>query len=134
MTITLWVHRARASGILVDFHDNQEREAYLLATKILEANGEHSISNMYGDGPIEFDEGGSFDIGCTPFLQLSLHYTPYGFHPKYFSGFGQAWDQIATVWSRDGYALVSPEEAIALGPFGEPDGFVPGESEIWIKN
>ena len=125
MATTLWIHRALASDILV--RCSSRKHAYDVGRKILFDNyDEGGIINEW-DGNIlskNYDASGnpylpemnSFDVGCTANLQVSLE---------------QA-DFIPTGWN-DNTVVVSDVDAMALGTANEPEGFIPDEQAIWVK-
>jgi len=67
----------------------------------------------------------SFFVGSTESIQVSIH--PGEFHHV-------GWNNCS-LWNPDGTVLVTALEALDLGEYGEPVGFVPEESEngIWQK-
>jgi hypothetical protein len=125
MLTTVWIHRALSSDILVRFNSRSEASFFCadLFAKIDDPSG---IFNEWGC--LSFpDRGNCFDSFVTPCLQVSIH--DGAFHHVGWAGYDEPWAIYGTV-------LVSPEEAIELGELGEPEGFIPGESEngIWTKN
>ena len=113
--VTLWIHRAEASGILVHCYSNEA--AYLLSCKLVESD-DNAVVSVWDY--TSFTEGdGCFHSASTPDMQLSIH--PGKYVPAPF-------------WNRRGTVLVSPEEALELGAKGEPEGYEPEESsQVWTK-
>jgi hypothetical protein len=104
---TAWIHRANVSDILVRFPN--QTAAYNFLVKLAKRYGDELTEIR--PQPIYLPDDG-YDIAQTLFMQLALHVAE-------FDGVG---------WNTD-IVVVNPAEAEALGEFGEPVGFVPGESE-----
>jgi hypothetical protein len=102
---TAWIHRAKASDILIRFTDLHEAYSYLLS--LAKRDG---ASNIRPE-PSELPPNG-YDVAQTASVQFILH--------------GQSFD--ATEWSEN-IVVLFPEEALYLGDSGEPMGFIPGETE-----
>jgi len=135
MTITLWIHRLQGSGILVEFKDKQEKDAYDLGVWRLMCDTNYLINHTYS-GPIKYDDNNHISIGQSDNYHISLHYTANRFHPKMFKGFNMPHhlDYSNNEWSPDGYVLVSKDEVYTLPCGVEPEGFIPGESQrVWKK-
>jgi hypothetical protein len=112
---TIWIHRACASDILIRF---DTRGGALL----------WSYSYLRSFDTASFDDDSQLEgygfVGCTDSIQLSIHEND--FLPSKL--------KTTESWNKTGTVKVSPEEAMTLKEYGEPDGFVPGESEkVWIK-
>jgi hypothetical protein len=117
--VTLWIHRASASGILV--HCSSNEEAYDISHEfLLNCSLEASIVPWdFQTFPDKVDTGSCFHSGCTPDVQVSIH--PGSYVPAPF-------------WSDYGKVLISGAEAVQLGATGEPYGFQPGESSLlWTR-
>jgi len=115
---TVWIHRAEASGIIVQTYSNDE--AYKLSCDFLQDTDSYTIHEWdYLTFPDETEEGHCFHSGMTPSIQVSIHpgiYVP------------------AAFWNARGTVLVTAHEALELGEHGEPEGFVPKESSgLWTK-
>jgi hypothetical protein len=128
MDTTIWIHRALASDILVRFKTREE--AWLFCKELfnrISTSDDYYEVNLTWDCESFPNRGSCFDFCATSSLQVSIHDGL--FHHVGWAGVDQPWTTTGTV-------LVSPEEAIKLGETGEPDGFIPGESEsgIWEKN
>ena len=70
-------------------------------------------------------EGNCFHAGYSGELQISIH--PGLFHHSGWQG--------KTGWNMSGTALVTMNEAMGLGNYDEPSGFIPDESEegVWTR-
>lgn len=117
--VTVWIHRATASGILVRCSSNEE--AYDISHEfLLNCSLDATIVPWdFQTFPDRVDTGSCFHSGCTPNVQVSIH--PGSYVPAAF-------------WSDYGKVLISGAEAVQLGATGEPHGFQPGEStKLWTR-
>jgi hypothetical protein len=115
---TIWIHRASASDILIDF-DSWDT-AYEFAVKTAKNSGhEYFIENERIAIP-ETLFSDEVMVASTSYLQFII--TPLGKIPP-------------ASWNSVGFVKVSPDVAVALEHDLEPDGFEPYESEmVWEKN
>ena len=97
-----------------------KEEAFIISSKILSTCSTSTIIPWdFSTFPDSIDRGGCFHVGRSPDMQLSIHpdlYTPQSY------------------WNDRGSVILTAEEAISLGAFGEPAGFEPYESSVpWKK-
>jgi len=122
---TLWIHRSKASSILVWFPDNRRGDAIKFAKNFLRENCEKDdfITEAPPSGdPVEL-------IGSTNELHISIASSD-NFHPDNYRS-----EIHRGTWSRHGFVQVAEDEARDLGLMGEPEGFVPGYNQnIWKKD
>jgi len=131
MTITLWIHRMQGSGILVEFKDKEEKDAYDLGVWRLMCDTHYVIDHTYS-GPIKYDDNNHISIGQSDNYHVSLHYTRVSFRPRMSKGHNP--DYTVGELSPDGYVLVDKDEVYHLPSGVEPEGFIPGESDrVWKK-
>jgi len=125
MLTTVWIHRCGACDILVRFPTREE--AYNFCVVILKADdGEvNSWDCKSFTGP-----GSCFFAGHSMYLQPSIHDGEF-----HHAGWSVPGSDFAGPWNDRGTVLVSALEAIQLGNMGEPEGFIPWESEslVWTK-
>ena len=122
---TLWIHRSKASSILVWFAENRREDAIKFAKNFLRENCQKDdfITEPEPSGDaVEL-------IGSTNELHISITASD-NFHPdNYRSEFHRG------TWSHHGFVQVAEDEARDLGLRGEPEGFVPGNNQnIWKKD
>jgi len=124
MLTTVWIHRASAADILV--HCSSRFSAYFFAEDMLERHGGSDATIKDWDFASFTDNG--FDVGSSPSLQVSIHNGC--FNPNnWFT------EHEIHCWNHRGTLLITAQEALALGEQGEPEGFIPYESEaIWTRN
>lgn len=127
---TTWIHRLHASDILVYFKTLQEARQYTIQYMLKNASPEEISEderNSIWFKDYFSDENGLYDVGATSNLQLTFM-TEHRMPPL------PSLAPNITTWNTVGTVLLSPEDALALGPKDEPEGFIPGESEgLWIK-
>lgn len=114
---TLWIHRATAADVLVDFENIES--AYNFTMKMID---NYSDSDVYMTLNELKNHPASNDPPCfagTTYLQISI--LPFGIKPAGF-------------WNNIGFVKVSSDEAIALGEYKNPHGFIAYESDrVWMK-
>ena len=113
----VWIHRHSAADIVVPFEGPIAAHEYALA-----------FLNTYNGSKINYHltpenySSGHLEVGQVHDFQISVcrdGYVPLG-------GWG--------FWNYHGVFSTTPEEAIALGAYGVPEGFIPGEFiRIWKK-
>ena len=115
---TLWIHRAVASDILVEFENIED--AYNFTMKIIKNdNSDVEINMTLNELKTHPPSNDPPCMASTSYLQFSI--LPFGINPESF-------------WNNIGFVKVSPEEVMALGDYKNPDGFIPHESDrIWMK-
>ena len=115
----LWIHRPSAADIFVPV--SYLGEAFSYTKELLTAVS----SDMHDMIDVDLDElnfTGHADIGSSPNLQVAYIFNSYV--PK------EGWE----FWNADGYILSNKDEAIALGSYEVPEGFIAGESSTpWVK-
>ena len=134
MTLTLWIHRSRASGILIKFPEAEEEAAYKMALWHLINDKEYCYRLDYESNgqPIDYGKAGHISIGQSGNYQMVLSNIE-NFHPIMFSP-NPPWQGYTREWSPAGYVLLSKADAYKLALDEEPEGFTPGESQqIWKK-
>ena len=124
---TTWIHRLNTSDILVYFDTLHEARKYAIQF-FLKYNGDLSMTdeqkNSIWFSDLYSDENGVYSAGNSRSLQVSFM-LQHGMPPL---------PAGLTSWNTLGTVLLSPEEAMRLGTEGEPEGFIPGESEgLWKK-
>jgi hypothetical protein len=117
---TIWIHRARASDILVDFNDIAE--AYSFAVQLIQqiANYDYVVENTFEDVinyiNLPLDGVDLIQSDNMQIVMIPLYVTP------------------ESHWNNSGFIKVMPHEAILLGSEKDPEGFIPYESErVWTK-
>jgi hypothetical protein len=115
---TIWIHRAAASDILVDF--DSVDNAYDFAVNVVKSSGHECYTQTSREIIPETLFSDEVFVASTPWIQCMI--TPRGTIPS-------------ANWNTWGFVKVSPDEALALKHDLEPDGFEPYESEmVWQKN
>jgi hypothetical protein len=127
---TTWIHRLHASDILVYFKSLREARQYTIQYMLKNINpsdiSEEERNSIWFKDHFS-DENGVYDVGATTNLQFAFM-TEHRMPPL------PALPPKISTWNTVGTVLLSPEDALALGPEDEPEGFIPGESEgLWIK-
>jgi hypothetical protein len=123
---TTWIHRAFACDLLVQFPDYINfRDSWNFGVEYLKSVSKNDPAqyqiNPFNPHFVGIQKG---EIGSTTSEQVSCYL---GLDAPEPIPTGES-------WSPSGYAAVSPAEAIALGRRGEPQGFIPYESEgIWTR-
>lgn len=122
---TLWIHRSSASSILVQFSQKRREDAIKFAKEFLLEN---CAKDDFVTEPQSSGEAVEL-IGSTSQLHISIassdNFHPNTYNPDYHKG----------TWSESGFAQIPEDEARDLGLTGEPEGFVPGFSQIiWKKD
>jgi hypothetical protein len=101
---TAWIHRVKASDILVRYE--RYADAYRFLVDLANKHGALEIFSEPDDLPTVYD------VACTSSMQFILASRDFD---------AKGWnDDVVVLW---------PEEAAALGESGEPAGFIPGEIE-----
>jgi len=124
---TVWIQRQNASDILIYFDTLTKGRTYAIQY-FLKYTGESSMTeeerNSIWFNDMYSDENGVYHVGDAGALQVSFMVK--NTIPPLPKGL--------TTWNTVGTVLVTPEEAILLGMEGEPEGFIPYESEgLWTK-
>ena len=114
---TLWIHRTTAADILVDFENIES--AYNFTIKLIDDYSDSDIHMTLNDLKNSPPSNQPPCFAGTTYLQISI--LPFGVNPE-------------TFWNNSGFVKVSPDEAIALGEYKNPHGFIPFESDrVWTK-
>jgi hypothetical protein len=114
---TLWIHRATAADVLVDFEKIEY--AYNFTIKFMHNYSDSEVHMTLNDLKNYPASNEPPCFAATTYLQISV--LPLGVNPNPF-------------WNNSGFVKVSPEEAVALGEYKNPIGFIPFESDrIWTK-
>jgi hypothetical protein len=115
---TIWIHRAIASDILVDF--DSVNNAYDFAVNTAKNSGDEYYIKTSREIIPETLFSDEVFVASTPYLQFMI--TPLGTIPS-------------ANWNSRGFVKVSPDTAGTLQNELEPDGFEPYEAEmVWQKN
>lgn len=115
---TIWIHRAIASDILVDF-DSLDN-AYDFAVNTAKNSGDEYYIKTSREIIPETLFSDEVFVASTPYLQFMI--TPLGTIPS-------------PNWNSRGFVKVSSDTAGTLKNELEPDGFEPYEAEmVWQKN
>jgi len=120
---TAWIHRAKASDILVDFDTTVDAYDFGLnfmeRIEITREEDDCTITATLLEALRNTIEGKETDFVHGPSVQIII--TPTGTTPD------RTWNEI-------GFVKVKLNDAIILGAYDEPDGFIPYEySGVWAK-
>lgn len=116
---TIWIHRVSSADILVDF--SSIVTAYDFAMKVVYGRGrdDYVVQTTLSEVFKNRLSVNSMPIAVNPLMQCMM--IPFGAKPD-------------PSWSETGFVKVTAEQALALGEEGEPEGFVPCESDqVWTR-
>ena len=119
----LWIHRAGASDILVQFSEARRQDTIRFAHDLLYEVSQGECITETG----AMDSDGLIALGSSTSMQIILASSD-EFHPNDYHLDGN----VQATWNHRGFIQVAEDEARDLGLVGEPEGFVPYSSQsIW---
>lgn len=120
---TVWIHRAKASDILVDFDTTIDAYDFSMdfmeRIEVVREEDDCNVTATLMEALRNTMEGKQTDIIYSPSVQIMMIPTGTKLEPK--------WNQI-------GFVNLKVNDAIILGAYDEPEGFIPYEySRVWTK-
>ena len=120
---TVWIHRAKASDILVDFDTTIDAYDFSMAfmerIEVVREEDDTVVTATLMEALRNTMEGKQTGIIHGPCVQIILIPTGTTVDPK---------------WSDIGFVSLKQNDAIILGAYDEPEGFIPYEySRVWTK-
>lgn len=120
---TVWIHRSKASDILVDF--DTTIDAYDFSLNFIEraelvcGSNDYTVSATLIETLRNIIEGREIELTCSPSIQITIIPTGRKVDPN---------------WNEVGFVSLKQNDAMILGEEGEPEGFIPYEySGVWSK-
>lgn len=120
---TVWIHRAQASDILVDFDTTIDAYDFSMdfmeRIEVVREENDSIVTATLMEALRNTMEGKQTDIIYGPSVQIMMIPTGTKLDPK---------------WSEIGFVSLKQNDAIILGAYDEPEGFIPYEFlRVWTK-